>query len=109
MHGGSVINGLHMRAGSVVIELVNAGFERATSWVDQNRGLLQPTMHFRRVLLSRTTARRARGGSASVADAWNADANVSVPELLDAIVDSTRSATQSARRHAGASSTPPKH
>ena len=29
MHGGTVINALHMRAGSLVIEMVNRGFEKA--------------------------------------------------------------------------------
>ena len=29
MHGGDMINGLHLRAGRTVVELVNHGFERA--------------------------------------------------------------------------------
>lgn len=52
MHGGDVINGLHMMPGRTVIELLNYDFRNARhDWKNQHQDMLQPALRFRRILV----------------------------------------------------------
>lgn len=67
MHGGDCSNGLHLRPGSAMIEVVNNGFQHArTNWLDQYRMQLEPTVRVHRIVLTNQPMAAAR-------IAWNRD------------------------------------
>ena len=52
MHGGDVVNGLHLLPCRSVIEVVNCGFQLAHwEWLEQNARLLTPVIAFERIVL----------------------------------------------------------
>ena len=67
MHGGDVINGLHMMPGRTVIELLNYEFRNARwDWKNQHMDMLQPVFRFRRIVLPPPGSARSALGNGNV-------------------------------------------
>ena len=91
MHGGDVSNGLHLRPGSAVLEVINRPMAhrwatagavyrgvRYDSWLEQNRQVMFPLMRFERLL--------AEPPSDAPAKDWNDDAVLPWETLERALV-----------------------
>uniref|UniRef100_A0A7S0J3A0 Uncharacterized protein n=1 Tax=Calcidiscus leptoporus TaxID=127549 RepID=A0A7S0J3A0_9EUKA len=87
MHGGDVINALHMRPGRAVLELVNPGFQKAGGWLNQYSQLLTPVIRHERLVLPASSGGKGQGGKnqRSLHRAWNANATLAWPLLAEAI------------------------
>ena len=79
MHGGDVINAAHMRPDTLVVELVNRGFERVPSpWLKQNEFFLEKAVLFRRYILQEVQG----GVGKSPTSTWNSNARINVSDVL---------------------------
>ena len=77
MHGGDMINALHMLPGRTVIEAVNHGFHKANDgWLNHFRLHLAPTLRHKRVVLPPVAARRAKAEEVLPTDAWNSNGSL---------------------------------
>ena len=55
MHGGDSLNGLHLRPGHTLVELVNCGFQLAHwEWLDTHKMVLTPVVRYERLVLPPT-------------------------------------------------------
>ena len=88
MHGGDLINAMHMRPGCVLIEVVNHGFHLAAdSWLNQYWLHTSPILRHVRIVLP--PPKGASEGSITPVDvAWNANASLPV-ELFWQALDAT--------------------
>jgi len=104
MHGGDVINGLHLHPGRAVIELVNHGFHQASwLWLNQYFRVLKHTLFLDRLVLAPPPGSNTAGTAGNWSKAkglaawskqvnrgWNVNSSVSWEELklkLVAIID----------------------